>query len=89
MMRRYVAKFDFEAGEGAGVPFIQGVEARDSDSAYRKVRRYMHGWYERERPDEETENRWAWYDKGVRVKLSEIVEVKDFEGLWRETMPIR
>lgn len=26
---------------------------------------------------------------GVRVKLSEVVEVKDFDALWRETMPIR
>ncbi|MDA1271896.1 MAG: hypothetical protein O3A93_11670 [Chloroflexi bacterium] len=28
-MRYYVAKFDFEAGE-VGVPFIHGVEARDT-----------------------------------------------------------
>ncbi|MBF8294219.1 MAG: hypothetical protein HW389_764 [Bacteroidetes bacterium] len=87
-MRYYVAKFDFEAGE-AGVPFIHGIEARDTDSAYKKVRRYMHTWYEREGPDEETQSRWAWYDKGVRVKLSEIVEVKDFESLWREMMTIK
>ena len=87
-MHYYVTKFDFEAGE-AGVPFIHGVEARDSDSASRKVRRYMHGWYEREKPDEESDHKWAWYDRGVRVKLSEVIEVKDFESLWRETMAIR
>ena len=87
-MRYYVAKFDFESGE-AGVPFIHGIEARDPDSAYRKVRRYMRGWYDRYRPDDETERSWAWHDYGVRVKLSEVVEVKDFESLWRETMPIR
>ncbi len=88
-MRYYVAKFDFEAHEGAGFPFIHGVQARDSDSAYKKVRRYMHRWYERNRPDEETDKSWAWHDYGVRVKLSEVVEVKDFESLWREMMAIK
>ena len=87
-MRYYVAKFDFEVGE-AGVPFIHGVEARDADSASRKVRRYMRTWYERHKPDDETERSWAWYDFGVRVKLSEVIEVMDFESLWRETMAIR
>lgn len=87
-MRRYVAKLDFEAGE-VGVPFIQGIEARDYDSASKKVQRYMHRYYDKERPDVETGKSWEWYSVGVRVKLSEIVEVKDFESVWRETMPIR
>ncbi len=86
-MRHYVAKLDFEVGE-TGVPFIQGIEARDYDSAEKKIRRYMHTFYEAERPTE-TENKWEWQYTGVSIKLSEIVEVKDFDSLWRETMPIR
>ena len=88
-MRYYVAKFGFEAGGEAGVPFIHGVEARDAASAYKKVRHYMHGWYGKDKPDDETDRSWAWYDFGVLVKLSGIIEVKDFTGLWNETLPIR
>lgn len=86
-MRRYIAKLTFEVGE-AGVPFIHGVEAQDMDSAQRKIQWYMHEWYG-EKPDEETENQWVWYNLGVRVKLSMLSEVKNFVSLWQETMPIR
>ena len=64
-----------------GVPFILGIVARSHVSAGKKLQRYMHTYYEILRPDVETEQKWIWHEIGVGVKLSEIVEVKDFEEL--------